>query len=120
MKQLYKFRPIYIVYGVLTAVIFYAQTWKTAASGIPARDFRMALTSHCDTSRLPLNNDSLKKAAAATTDTTRLPGSDSSRTVTTIDTFSIKYSKDSLDAPLKYEAADSAVILIKDKKVLQT
>lgn len=118
MKQLYKFRPIYIVYGVLTAVIFYAQTWKTAASGIPARDFRRALTNHCDTGRLPLNNDSLKRAAAEESDTTRLPGTDSSGTVTKIDTFSIRYSKDSLDAPLKYEAADSAVILIKDKKVL--
>ena len=118
MKQLYKFRPIYIVYGVLTAVIFYAQTWKTAASGITARDFRMALTSRYDTTRLPLNNDSLRKSATESTDTTRLPGSDSSKTVTTIDTFSIKFSKDSLDAPVKYEAADSAVILIKDKKVL--
>ena len=74
MKQLYKFRPIYIVYGVLTAVIFYAQTWKTAASGIPARDFRMALTSRYDTTRLPLNNDSLRKSATESTDTTRLPG----------------------------------------------
>ncbi len=35
-----------------------------------------------------------------------------------MDTFSLKLSKDSLDAPVKYEAEDSAVVLIKDKKIL--
>jgi hypothetical protein len=35
-----------------------------------------------------------------------------------VDSFSIKFSKDSLSAPMKYEAADSAVVLVKPKKVL--
>jgi lipopolysaccharide assembly outer membrane protein LptD (OstA) len=34
------------------------------------------------------------------------------------DTFSLKLSKDSLDAPVKYEAMDSAVVLIKEKKIV--
>src|SRR6185436_1550275 len=34
------------------------------------------------------------------------------------DTFSLKFSKDSLEAPLHYSAEDSAVVLVKDKKIL--
>ncbi|NBX11332.1 MAG: LPS-assembly protein LptD [Chitinophagaceae bacterium] len=39
-------------------------------------------------------------------------------TVQRVDTFKIKRSADTLDAPLKYEAEDSAVVTVKDKKVL--
>ena len=35
-----------------------------------------------------------------------------------VDTFNLKLSKDSLEAPLKYAAEDSAVVLVKDKKIL--
>ncbi|MFM1857018.1 MAG: hypothetical protein RLZ05_78 [Bacteroidota bacterium] len=35
-----------------------------------------------------------------------------------VDTFNIKRSADTLEAPLKYEAEDSAVVIVKDKKVL--
>lgn len=35
-----------------------------------------------------------------------------------VDTFKIKRSADTLEAPLKYEAEDSAVVIVKDKKVL--
>lgn len=118
MKQLYKFRPIYIVYGVLTAVIFYAQTWKTAASGTAAPDFRKSLTALSDTTKPNPKTDSLKIPAGEISDTSKIPGRDSSVTTTVIDTFSLKFSKDSLDAPVKYEAADSAVILFKEKKAL--
>jgi LPS-assembly protein len=34
------------------------------------------------------------------------------------DTFALKLSKDSLDAPVNYEAEDSAVVLVADKKIL--
>lgn len=56
-------------------------------------------------------------AKVAATDTTRLPGADSSILKQKVDTFSLKTSKDSLDAPLKYEAADSAVVMIQAKKI---
>lgn len=35
-----------------------------------------------------------------------------------VDTFSLKLSKDTLDAPINYEAEDSAVLLVKEKKFL--
>lgn len=35
-----------------------------------------------------------------------------------VDTFSLKLSKDTLDAPVAYEAEDSAVVLVDDKKIL--
>lgn len=120
MKQLYKFRPIYIVYGVLTAAIFYAQTWKTAASGIGHGNFRKPLTAVADTVK-PGVSDSAKKPVYVTTinaDTSRLPLPDSNALQVKTDTFSIRFSKDSLDAPVKYEAADSAVGLVKSKQII--
>ena len=36
----------------------------------------------------------------------------------TIDTFSLRFSKDTLDAPVDYEAADSGVLLVREKKFL--
>ena len=35
-----------------------------------------------------------------------------------VDTFRLKFSADTLDAPLRYEAEDSAVVIVRDKKVL--
>ena len=35
-----------------------------------------------------------------------------------VDTFRLKRSADTLDAPLRYEAEDSAVVIVRDKKVL--
>ena len=35
-----------------------------------------------------------------------------------VDTFNLKISKDTLDAPVNYEAADSAVLLVKENKLL--
>ena len=46
----------------------------------------------------------------------RTQPSDSS--VQRVDTFRLKRSADTLDAPIRYEAEDSAVVLVKDKKVL--
>lgn len=117
MKQLYKFRPNYFLYGILTAVIFCTLTWKTAANGVPDRFFYSLLTEQSDTTKPGSKNDSLTAAKVALTDTTKLPGSDSTLLKQKIDTFSLKTSKDSLDAPLKYEAADSAVVMIQAKKI---
>ncbi len=125
MKQLYKFRPIYIFYGLLTVALSYAPTWKTAAAGIHSPDFRKPLTSDADTTRPVLKTDSLRKVVAFFPDTTKIPGLpagkagiDTSGTSPRVDTFSLKISKDSLDAPVKYAAEDSAVVLIKEKKIL--
>lgn len=115
MKQLHKFRPIYFVYGLLTATLFYAQTWKTRAAGVHHSDFYTPLTFLADTTGPSKKNDTIKALPA---DTTKLPLPDSSRFIEKVDTFKIRFSKDSLDAPVKYEAADSAVVLVKDKKIL--
>ncbi len=117
MKQLYKFRPNYFFYGILTAVIFCTLTWKTAANGVPDRFFYSLLTEPSDTTKPGTKNDSLTAAKVALADTTKLPGNDSSLLKQKVDTFSLKTSKDSLDAPLKYEAADSAVVMIQAKKI---
>jgi LPS-assembly protein len=137
MKQLHKFRPIYFLNGFLTAAMLCTLTWKTAASGIPLNEFRRPLTAMADTTNPILKTDSTRQTNAAITDTTKplqktdssrqpftgsdttkLPGKDSSFSKQRIDTFSLRISKDSLDAPLKYEAEDSAVVLIGDKKIL--
>lgn len=39
-------------------------------------------------------------------------------TVPTVDTFSLRMSKDTLSGPVKYIAEDSAVVLVQDKKIL--
>ncbi len=117
MKQLYKFRSIYFLYGILTAAILFTQTWKTAANGILSSHFRSPLTLITDTIKPIPGKDSVNRLPAVANDTTRLPGKDSSFKETT-DTFSLKISKDSLDAPLKYAAEDSAVILIVEKKII--
>ncbi len=84
---------------------------------MPARFFRSLLTS-ADTSKPLLRADSAGKTGALVTDTTRFPLQDTGGLRPKVDTFSLKISKDSLDAPVKYEALDSAVVLIRDKKIL--
>ncbi len=80
-------------------------------------DFRSPLTNRTDTTRPPAVKDSIRVLTPSRTDTTRLPLPDSLQKQKT-DTFSFRMSKDSLDAPVKYEAEDSAVVLVQDKKIL--
>ncbi|MFN8289704.1 MAG: putative LPS assembly protein LptD [Chitinophagaceae bacterium] len=81
-------------------------------------DFRKPLTKTADTTKpLPVP-DAAGKGSAVPADTTRLPLADTSGQRTKVDTFTLRLSKDSLSAPVRYQAADSAVVLIKDKKVL--
>src|SRR5689334_22464316 len=96
MKQLYKIRPKYFFPALLTAVFLFALTWKTAAERIHSSFFYTTLTENFQDTTRPV--DTLPR--------------------TRVDTFSLKLSKDSLDAPVKYEAADSAVVLIKARKIL--
>ena len=117
MRQLYKFRPIYFFYGILTAGMLCTLTWKTVANGMPAAHFRSPLTGQTDTI-LPLKEkDSLHRKNEIRVDTAKKTGKDSFLVKEKVDTFSLKISKDSLDAPLKYEAEDSVVVMIQDKKI---
>lgn len=75
---------------------------------------------------LPLRMDTVpvrRNTGPVTNDTTRNP-QDSTRLTDTlapvqrVDTFSLKMSKDTLDAPVNYEAEDSAILLVKEKRFL--
>ena len=100
------------------AVILSTLTWKTSARYIHSANFLSPLTIARDTTKPTLKTDSTRTVINAFVDTTKLPLKDSSVVKEKVDTFSLKISKDSLDAPLKYAAEDSAVILIQDKKIL--
>ena len=119
MKQLYKFRPNFFLNCIVTVALLFTQTWKTAATDIGAVSFYNPLTATIDTTIRPLTRkDSLPQLPINANDTTKLPGRDSFVVKQRTDTFSLKISKDSLEAPLKYEAADSVVVLVQDKKIL--
>ncbi|MEO7923119.1 MAG: putative LPS assembly protein LptD [Chitinophagaceae bacterium] len=123
MKQLYKFRPKYYFIGILAAAMLCTVTWKTAAYGAPPDYFYSPLTAFTDTIPV-IRTDSTKRIittisdSSSVADTSRLPGKDSALMKAKVDTFSFRISKDTLDAPLKYEAEDSAVVLIQEKKIL--
>ena len=96
-------------------------TWKTTANGASSSDFRSPLTfpelTFADTTKPVIKSGIANKLINNRIDTTKVPVKDSSLQEK-VDTFSLKYSKDSLEAPLKYTAEDSAVVLITDKKIL--
>jgi lipopolysaccharide assembly outer membrane protein LptD (OstA) len=118
MKQLRKFRSNYFFSGTLITVIFCTLTWKTTASYVPAVEFRRPLTTIIEDTIPVVKKDSLKQITISPADTTRPLANDSNLTRQKIDTFTLKLSKDSLEAPLKYEAEDSVVVLIQDKKII--
>ena len=122
MKQLRKFRLNYFSAGILTAaaaVIFCTLTWKTAAAHATSSYFYSTLTTQQDTVRPILKNDSLHNRNDSLNDSTVARAIiDTTRPSQKIDTFAFKVSKDSLDAPVAYEAADSAVVMIGNKKIL--
>lgn len=93
-------------------------TWKTSANSVAGPDFCSLLTRSPEQVRPRVLADTIPiKPSLTIRDTNRIPLIDTSRKEK-VDTFSLKISKDSLDAPLKYEAEDSAVVLIKEKKIL--
>ena len=117
MKQLYKFSSNFFLKGVVALVIICAQTWKTAASESQKPEIRRLLTNP-DTTRPGISTDTNRIPPIVISDTSRLPDTDTTFTTPRIDTFRLKLSSDTLDAPLRYAAIDSVVVLIKDKKIL--
>jgi lipopolysaccharide assembly outer membrane protein LptD (OstA) len=136
MKQLRKFRLNYFSAGALTAaiaVIFCSLTWKTTAAHARSPYFYSTLTSlqdtikplldtikpvlKQDTIKPILKNDSLPNKNDSLNDSTVARGLDTTKPSQKIDTFAFKVAKDSLDAPVMYEAEDSAVVLVREKKI---
>jgi hypothetical protein len=117
MRQPYKFSSNFLLNGLLAGLIICAQTWKTAATETQTPDFRKALTGG-DTTRPRLPADSAR-IGGMPSDTTRLPGADTiPSTTVVVDTFQLKLSADTLDAPIHYTAIDSVVVLVKEQKIL--
>lgn len=110
MKQLRKFSLIYLFKGGLILVIFFTVTCKTQAQRIRQPQIGNPLTSGSDTSRPRPGTNPITILS-----TDSIPGPDS--LPQRIDTFSLKLSKDTLGAPVKYFAQDSVVIMIRDKKI---
>lgn len=118
MGQLYKFTLNCFLKGIFTAAMLFTLTWKTQAQRIPSEKIKNSLTKPADTSKPLLKPVTSAAIPITKTDTTVRPAGDSSVRKEKTDTFSLKISKDSMDAPLKYKAEDSAVVLIQNKKII--
>lgn len=116
MKQVYKFTLKYFSPGLMALTLFFTLTWKTSVSAEPGHFFCSLLTTQKDTTKPP-GVAAEPEMKTTGTDTTGKPTADTAGLVSKVDTFSLKLSKDSLDAPLKYEAVDSVVVLIQGKKI---
>lgn len=126
--RFYKFRSKYLYISLLTAFLFFTQTWKSAGNYVHPDNFYKALTAIKDTVPRISPKDSLLKRPVINKKDSAVkskPDSaslrlllDSTGLINKTDTFSFKISKDSLDAPVYYEAEDSAVVLVKEKKVV--
>jgi hypothetical protein len=122
MMLLHKFRSNYLFAGLLTA-IFFTQTWKSTANYSNHQNFYIALTPQQDTVPQKNKDSLIKKPPINAADTSKVDSLSkinalADTSIVKIDTFDLKLSKDSLDAPVDYEAEDSVVILVKDKKVV--
>lgn len=114
MKRLRKFSLKYLFKGILTALIFFTITWKTQAQRVANPRIDSLLTNRADTIK-PRVPQSPNPVTIISSDTIPLPGEDSVQQ--RVDTFSLKLSKDTLEAPVQYYAADSAVVMIKAQRI---
>ena len=119
---LHKFRSNYLFAGLLTA-IFFTQTWKSTANYSNHQNFYIALTPQLDTVPQKNKDSLIKQLPISAADTSRRDSLSkinalADTSIVKVDTFDLKLSKDTLDAPVEYEAEDSVVVLIKDKKVV--
>jgi hypothetical protein len=122
MMLLHKFRSNYLFAGLLTA-IFFTQTWKSSANYSYHQNFYTALTPQQDTVPQKTKDSLVKRPSLNASDTLKRDSLSkinalTDTSITRVDTFDLKLSKDSLDAPVNYEAEDSVVVLVKDKKVV--
>ena len=136
MIKLRKFNSKYLFAGALTAVFLFILTWKGTAGYVRDKNFYRALTTVDTISPVKANDtippakpksdtipstqktdtSTIKKVADSLSVNDTIPFPDSVLVKT--DTFSLRMSADTLDAPVFYEAEDSAVVLIKDEKII--
>src|SRR5438045_288036 len=118
MRMLRKFTLKYFLAGILTSFIFCTLTWKTAQAYSPSHDFYSVLTTAQDTIKPVNQNDSLRNRNKIPGDSSRKSLVDTIPPKNRVDTFEYKLSKDSLDAPVHYQAEDSVVVLVQQKKIV--
>ena len=123
MIKLYKFSLKKICYLFIALAFSIAITGKSEARDISAGEIYSTLTTDTipkikkDSLVIqPINDSALLNDTVPLNDTLPPPGTDTS--VQRVDTFHLKLSKDTLDAPVDYEASDSGVLLVKEKKFL--
>ncbi len=115
MKQLRKSTSKKFFFAI-SALALCCTLTLIANAQVPTRpDFIRPLT-NADTVKPRANRDTTSRLGINASDTSRLPNDTGRRQ--RVDTFSLKLSKDTLDAPVNYEAEDSAVVLVLDKKIL--
>lgn len=110
-----KFRRNYIVVPLLAVIIIMAAISRSSAHAGKERSFTakgLSFYLHdtipgADTTIVPDSSD-LTDSIAGVLDTTKIPVTDS---------FTLRLSKDTLDAPVEYEAEDSVVGLIDEKLI---
>lgn len=134
----HKFSLKRLFFILLSLAFFCALTWSGKASGIEWGEIYSSLTT--DTIKRPLKDTvpapirdttrpnrvdlnhpaprafTLKNPLDSLADSLHRQAQDS--TVANVDTFSLRMSKDTLDAPVEYEAEDSAVVLVESKKIV--
>jgi len=119
MKQLHKFSLKKFFIAILPVAILCTLTFTTEAQRIQNKVLTRPLPTK-DT--IPPKKDSTDRIKIISSDTTGLAQDSSllsdSLPVVKTDTFTLKLAKDTMDAPVKYEAQDSAVVLIQEKKII--
>lgn len=110
MTKRYKFSLKKNAYLFIALLFSIAITWKSEARCTSAAEIYSTLT----TDTIPKT----KKDSLPLQPNTDSTSQDSTATVQRVDTFHLKLSKDTLDAPVEYEASDSGVLLVKEKKFL--
>src|SRR5678816_4019383 len=101
----HKFRSNYLFAGLLTA-IFFTQTWKSTANYSNHQNFYIALTAQQDTVPQKNKDSLIKRPPINATDTSKRDSLSkinalADTSIVKIDTFDLKLSKDSLDAPVE-------------------
>jgi LPS-assembly protein len=127
MMGLHKFSLKTFQPGLLTLAMFCAVTSHAQKTGAPPTRIDSTLTADSVAAAknlTPAQRDSVRLARRTQTfiagDTTKMtvsrrPGD---TTLTRIDTFNLRLSRDTLTAPVTYEAEDSAVVLAVEKRLI--
>jgi LPS-assembly protein len=113
MNNIYKVNSKYIVLFAL-AVMLCCLTLFSASNYAPASHFYSFLTNATDT--VPQKPAAKDTSSRNRTDTSGKTDS-SGKKILQVDTFRVKISKDSLDAPVNYTASDSMVMDVPSKKI---